>query len=640
MFVKKNMDRFVLGGSALSSISYPYSVSVVDAIKNNYESFRFETHYLSHKGLYTDGERIYAVIQEVLGDEEKRVALENRYEEFRTIAIPPVVIVGEKLPDFIKIPLRDSFEKSHLFGQPLVMDEFINQLNIHIPKKYHPFNADMKWGTNEFKIVLKNEVTNDEKEEIQLICESLGHQGFDYIFEVNPEISDYPGVVDFNTNSRHNLQIIASGLIQNQFSRNILDRYEEDEEFWVENRKNIFSGDDVNRNNIYLPNDFLGGTKCFVDASVFERRNLRVYLSLYEKIVIALPFKSKERDFYGMFGINPLELKELITRGRLLFVVPQNLARYSQSLLQEIIEANPNSIIFSRRLAATAIQGIQKKTGIVGSTFSSDEQYDFLYYCARSNNEGLKFLAKSLSEQWQFSEYMIDKEGAASVFRAGFSNLATKLFEAKGKDLSIELATASSSFEFAQGLNAHHFPFDSEQYSEVAACEAVSSLYSGVIDNSQFIRESEISMLLENVLAINNDMNVLELDDALTSNSLRAIPDILKGYSNLSNDELSLKLYELRKELMQIERNRGNLAALDFTGAFGPLVAGAVMEYNGVPGGAYVSLGGWLLKALCHYSDQSKLADNPIFTRLSSINHRVSQDAIIIKRCRDSIGKY
>jgi len=614
------MHRFALGESALSSIIYPYSVSVVDTIKNNYESFRFETHDLFHKGLYTDGEKIYAVIQEVLGDEEKRTALENHYEEFRTMAIPPVVIVGEKLPGFINIPLRDSFEKSHLFGQPLVMGEFINQLNIHIPKKYQPFNADMKWGTNEFKIILKNEVTNDDKEEIQLICESLGYQGFDYVFEVNPDISDYPGVVD---------QIIASGLIQKQFPRKILDRYEDDEDFWVENRKIVFSGDDLDRQDIFLPNDFLGkSTKCFVDASVFERRNLRVYLSLYEKVVIALPFKSEERDFYGMFGINPLELKELITRGRLLFVVPQNLARYSQSLLQEIIEVNPNAIIFSRRLAATAIQGIQKKTGIVGATFSSDEQYEFLYYCARSNNEGLKYLAKSLSDQWQFSEYMIDKEGAASVFRAGFSNLAIKLFEAKGKDLSIELATASSSFEFAQGLNAHHFPFDSEQYSEVAACEAVSSLYSGVIDNSQFIRESEISMLLENVLAINNDMNVLELDDALTSNSLRSIPGILKGYSNLSNDELSLKLYELRKELMQIEKNRGNLAALDFTGAFGPLVAGAVMEYNG-----------GLLKALCRYSGQSSLADNPIFTRLSSMNHRVSQDAVIIKRCRDSIGK-
>jgi hypothetical protein len=64
------------------------------------------------------------------------------------------------------------------------------------------------------------------------------------------------------------------------------------------------------------------------------------------------------------------------------------------------------------------------------------------------------------------------------------------------------------------------------------------------------------------------------------------------------------------------------------------------MEYNGVPGGAYVSLGGWLLKALCHYSSQSSLADNPIFTRLSSINHRASRDAIIIKKYRDSIEKY
>lgn len=82
------------------------------------------------------------------------------------------------------------------------------------------------------------------------------------------------------------------------------------------------------------------------------------------------------------------------------------------------------------------------------------------------------------------------------------------------------------------------------------------------------------------------------------------------------------------------------MAALDFAGTFWPSVVGAAMEYNGVPGGAYVPLGGWLLKVLCRCSAQSKLADNPIFTRLSSIKHRVSQDAVIIKRCRDSIRNY
>lgn len=631
----------LIGDSILPSTNYPYSISIVDAIKNNYESFRLDTHELSHKGLYTDGKKIYAIIQDVLGNEEKTADLERHYEEFRSIAVPPISIIGEQRPGLIKIPLRDSFEKSHLFGHPLTISEFINQLNIHIPKKYHPFNADMKWGSNEFKITVKNELSDSDKEEIKIICESLGYQGFNYVFEVNPEIKEYPGSVDFKSNSRDNLQLIASGLIQKQFPSSILDKYEDDEDFWVKNRSGIFGGDILDCQESPLPSNFSGeATKCFVDASVFERRNLRVYLSIYEKVIIALPFKSGEIDFHEMFGINPIELAELICRGRLLFVIPQNLARYPQGLLQEIIEVNPNAVIFSRRLAAATIQGIQKKTGIVGVTFSSDEQYEFLNSCARSNSEGLKILAKSLSEQWQFSEYMIDKEGAASVFRAGLSNLAISLFKAKGRDLSIELASASSSFEFAQGLNAHHFPYDSDQYSEVSACGAISALYNGVAENPQFIRESEVRMLLERVLAINNEMSILELDDALTSNNLRVIPNILKNYSGLSGDELNQKLYKLRKDLLQIESNKQRLAALDFTGSLMPIMVGLIAESSGIPNGSYIGLGAWALNALCHYGSKPKLAESSIFTRLSSINHRVPHDTIIIKRYRDSIRKY
>lgn len=53
----------------LSNINYPYSVSIIDTIRNNYESFRLETHQLSHKGLHTDGKKIYAIISEASGDE-------------------------------------------------------------------------------------------------------------------------------------------------------------------------------------------------------------------------------------------------------------------------------------------------------------------------------------------------------------------------------------------------------------------------------------------------------------------------------------------------------------------------------------------------------------------------------------------
>ena len=619
-------------------INYPYTLPIIENIKNNYEAFRFATYELSHKGLFTDGIYLYAVIFEVENNDEKRIELLTYYEEFRTICIPAVIIVGKILPNFKKIPLRDSFEKINLFGQVLGMNEFINQLNIHIPKKYHPFHADMSWGDNEFKLTLKSEISDDDKDELQIICESLGYQGFTYVFQIDPSINEYPGVVNFEPNALDNLQLVASGLIRKQFSRGILEKYEEDEDFWLRNRNAIFCGEALGN---YLPKEFVGNeTKCFVDASTFKRKNIRVYLSLYEKIIIALPLRSEAQYFYEMFGITSAELQELVSRGRLLFVVPQNLARYSENLLLEILSVNPNSIIFSRHLVASTIQGIQNKTGIAGFTFSSDEQYEFLYNCAKSKNSRVELLAKFLSEQWQYSEYLIDKQGAVSVFQAGLSSLATKIFDSKWKDFTIELTSAGSSFEFAQGLQAHHFPFDEEQYSEVNACKIIGGLYGGVAENLSFIKESEIGLLLKRVLAINNDMNVLELDDALSNNNLRLIPDILNRYSNLTEDELKTALYNLKIEIMQIEKNNSNLTCLDFTGTGAAVLSGAAMESLHIPGGAYISLGAWLVKMLCNYACQSALADNLIFTRLSSLNNRVSQDAVIVKMCRDAVNKY
>ena len=616
--------------------SLMYSVAIIEAIKNDYENFRLNTYQLNHKGLFMGGDGIYAVISE---DSDYSIdKLKEIYEKYRTICVPPANIISHIKENFEKLSARSSFEKSSLYGQSLNLSEFINELNIQIPKIYHPFNADMKWGTNEFKLIFKNKLSDNDKIEIQLICESIGFQGYEYIFEINPDISDYPGEVNFKPNAHNNLQLAASGLIQKQFSRDILDQYEEDEDFWVENRLAVFSGQLVDKRK-YLPNEFLKPlTKCFVDASVFERQNLRVYLSLYEQVIIALPLTESE-NFYRVFQINKNELSELIRRGRLLFTAPQNLSRYSKRLLLDILSVNPNSILFSRKLTASTLAGIQNKSGIIGVTYSSDDQYEFLNQCSSSGNQGLKLIASTLSEQWQSLELIINKQGAVSACNAGLSNMLAKLYMKTGKDFTIELHTAAMSFEFAQGLNAHHFPFDSEQYSEVNACNAISNLYNGIQPTSQ-IKESELSLLLSGVLAINNDMNVLELDDALNSTHIRSLPRIIGQYSNLNEDDKNEKLYQLRKDLRQLENNKDRLSKLDFSGYLAPATIGAGMEFLDISGGGYVTIGGWILKMLASYGSNSKLVDNPIFIKLNAINHRVSNDTIIIKKCRDSVKSY
>lgn len=618
--------------------SLPYSLPIIDAIRHDYERFRFDTHQHSHKGLFSDGKELFAVVLEVKNNEELLNELIDQYHRFHTLGIPPATIVGEVLDTYRVIESRSKFEKTQTHGQPMTMDETINQLVLHIPRNYHPFHVDFLWATNEFKLTLKTAITKGQQQDIQLVCESLGYQGYHYIFEVDPTIPDYSGEVEHKPNTHNNMQLTASGLIQKQFSRQLLARYEEDEDFWMQNRHSVFSGDETEqRDRFLLPNFETKQTRCFVDASVFPRQNIRVYLTLYEQVVIALPLKSEAEYFYRMFKINKYEFKELVARGRLLFAAPQNLTRYSQEILRDIISVNPNAIVFSRRLAAATIQGIQKKSGIVGTTFSSDEQYHFLHQCSRIDNPDVQRFALMLSEQWQFGEFLVNKEGATSAHRLGISNLAVKSFQGKGRNLLIELTTAGSSYEYAQGLGAHHFPFDGDNYSEAVACQIVSGLYNGVT-NSRQVRESELQILLSEIFAVNNDMDVLELDSALSSSLIRSLPNIIKEYANMDEGEYFNKLRALKQELKTIESNKARLSKLNISG-FAPTLVGAGMEIANIKGGGLVALGGWLLNAIKVYAGDSELNNNPIFTRLSSFNHFTSHDAIIVQRVRDSLSR-
>lgn len=619
--------------------TFPFSIPLMDAIRHDYERFRFDTHRYDHKGLFTDGKGLYAVISDVEGNESLLDELSEHYRKYHTAGIPTGKIVSKVTQAFRLIESRSRLEKSLTHGQPMTMDETINLFVLHIPKKYHPFHVDFLFNTKQFNLTFKSKITISEQEDIQLICEALGYQGYDFVFKFDPTISHFPGKVEYKSNAHNNLLLTASGLMQKQFSKPLLTRYEEDEDFWVQNRNSVFSGDATDQKSQFLLPKFVENkSRCFVDASVFPRQNLRVYLTLYEQVIIALPLDKGTEYFYEMFKLGQYEFQELVARGRLLFVAPQNIHRYSQELLADILMVAPDSMIFSRRLAASTIRGIQNKSGIIGTTFSSDEQYQFLHQCSLIENASIQNLAQVLSEQWQYGEYMVNKEGAVSTHRLGVSRIAAKGFERRGRDIYLELSTAAMAYEYAQGLRAHHFPFDGEQYSEVAACKVITGFYNGVRSHSQKIQESELGTLLNEIFAIDNDMDILELDSALSNSLMRSLPNIVNQFAGMDEGERFHKLRALKEEVAQIEKNKGRMSRLNISG-FPSVAAGAGMEMAGIKGGAIVALGGWLLNALNVYADELDLTNSPIYTKLSSLNHFTSHDAVIVQRVRSSISR-
>ncbi len=222
-----------------------------------------------------------------------------------------------------------------------------------------------------------------------------------------------------------------------------------------------------------------------------------------------------------------------------------------------------------------------------------------------------------------------------SHFGAGI--FADNIYKQQGKDFSIELISSAMSFEFAQGLNAHHFPFDNPGYSELNACRIIHGIYNGVQASTHKIRESEVKTLLSEVLTISNDMGVLELDDIMSEHGRKKIPEILSKYSGLSKDELAFEIYNLNKEIKRIEKREDRISGMDIAGLV-PTAAGAYMEYRGIPGGAYVALLPWVIKSLNMPLRFLDSYESEIINRLSQLTRGGSSNTLLIQRIRKDIS--
>ncbi len=317
--------------------------SMIENIKASYESFVLQHYRLDHVGLFHDNRMLYAVVKtpEAAGMSLREVN-ELYNHQYRTMGVPGPVFVEKEGENFIKISLRTPFERINLFGQSFNTSVFNNQINKAMPLERHPFHVRINWADNSFKFTFKNAVSEADFQDIILICEGLGYYGYSYENNTDHQLAEYDFNVEATRKPSGNLTLISGRYLKNKFPRSLLDKYEEDQEFWYQNKFSIFSDVSMTREDC-LPDAFKNAANsCFVDATVFQRNNIREYISLYDTVIIALPITDGPgyRDFYETFQLKRTELLELVRRGRVKFVVYQNLHRYHSELLADVLSVD------------------------------------------------------------------------------------------------------------------------------------------------------------------------------------------------------------------------------------------------------------------------------------------------------------
>lgn len=103
--------------------------------------------------------------------------------------------------------------------------------------------------------------------------------------------------------------------------------------------------------------------------------------------------------------------------------------------------------------------------------------------------------------------------------------------------------------EWAMALNADFYPYHSNEHSQYNASACCLYGYNGFRIDKDEIVQSKIGGIATKILSLDNDMSALELDDAILKGDIPRIRNFSKNLSDLSSEELEIKIYELNKEI-------------------------------------------------------------------------------------------
>jgi len=227
-------------------------------------------------------------------------------------------------------------------------------------------------------------------------------------------------------------------------------------------------------------------------------------------------------------------------------------------------------------------------------------------------------------------EMNIHERGAMGVANIGMAPVMAELFNKKGRDLYLELLFSSMPLEWAMALNADFYPYHNDDHSQYNASACCLYGYNGFSVNENEIGQSKIGEVAKKILSINNDMSVLELDDAILKGDIPRIKDFSKSLSKYSSEELDMKIYNLNKEIRKIENKETKLSSLDLCG----FIASAVGVYNDNP---YIPLGFALFKIASGVLNSEEISSKSIDKIRSKILGTQSE-TLLVKRTKNRIN--
>lgn len=627
-------------------------------VRHDYERLILSQPQIQFEGLWVKDQK-YFILCPMLDSSTKTKegdALIDWFNNSCKVIGSPTQLVSYIPDDAIPVPIRTAEEVALQRGEPLKIDDLFLELSNSLPLSFPLLQLkSVSLGSSKIEVQVSRELNEDERIELDITLENIGELP-EYTISVKSEEVTKKQIEDRANFAKKykqsdNLSLLPSRRLPANVPSSVRETYQQDAEFWIDNRGGLFNGNELTKEHV-LPSEFRSkNSTCLIDATAFPPDNLRVYLPLYQRIVIAMPLKESFDQALLKFNVSRKELIELISKGRVQFILPQPIQRYDVDFIADILNTNPHAVLFSRRLSIASVLETRSRVPFLYPTVGAEEKLAliraFMSVKEPELRKTFQIIGYKLSQIWIGMEKNINARGAMGNMGHGVGPILDGLFSSlKGEDYGLKLVMNSMAVEWSAALNATLFPFESPDYSNYGAAAVCASMYSGIRKDSvnPVNQIKEFQPLVNGLLTLDNDAPILEVESVFSHRDIDQLHNLL--HKQKTNDDIQLLIQEMNEKVKHYEKESSRLKRIDVAGLIGALPStglGIASMASGslVSGGAavaFIPLGIWLANYVFNNADPSIDFGGRALDWVRGVNANSSADTVLLSRIQGKLS--
>ena len=357
-----------------------------------------------------------------------------------------------------------------------------------------------------------------------------------------------------------------------------------DSSFWFDNVEKIYSGE-IDKRQLRFFDD--STTKCYMDFSVWENENMNIRSNalLYDTIYLSFPLADHMETFLAQQHLSVADLEELVSRNKLVILLPNSESRYDTKTIERLYQVNKNCVVSKRGInALMAMFYCELENNYLLFWQENKDALEYLCKeCIKSTDSKVKIIydwliwpivAKQESYDLftSYSPLTIPSIGANTLF-----DTIQKVAEKPNPNLDFELTVNSSAIHIATALKATYFPFavkgsDGIAYSDVTVANIIGDIlnayqYTG---NKQHFSIQKCGEILEKertaiyLLKSDNAVSMKNiLDYSQKYKTSQTLKQIISDLSKLDESQRIARVTEYNNQIAEIGKEHigvGNIS--------------------------------------------------------------------------------